>query len=278
MVSTSSRIKLFAPASHAAGAMTDDASRPRPAKIPPRRRPPGRPRRDEAGSTHRTRELLLDAAIKLFAHHGYDPVTTGAVAEAAGLSQSMVHYHFGSKSNLWEQAIRRMMKRRGALFRAAARDLAGLGPLDKLKALIRRLIEANARNPDFVRIAVHEGTVRSPRLTWLVENYFAAGYHVFDDVVREAIAAKAIPDLPVHDVTNVITSAASLTFGLKAMVEDIYDIDLRDPVRIASFADTVIRIIFDGILKAPASAPQAQPNATRRPSRRARRPNEEGKR
>ena len=212
------------------------------------KRSPGRPRRADSGAPDGTRDLLLDAAIKLFALYGYDPVTTGAVARSAGLSQSMVHYHFGSKSKLWEEAIIRMMRERGRLFRAAARDLAGLDPLEKLKELTRRLIEANANNPDFVRIAVHEGTVRGPRLAWLVETYFAAGYGVFDQAVREAIAVRAIADLPVHDVTNAITSAASLTFGLKAMVEDIYAIDLGDPDHVRSFSDTVIRMLFDGLL------------------------------
>lgn len=218
------------------------------------KRSPGRPRLADRGNADQTRDMLLDAGLKLFARYGYDPVTTGAIAEAAGLTQSMVHYHFGSKSKLWEEAIKRMMQKRGALFRMATRDLAGLDPVDKLKALTRRLIEANAENPDFVRIAVHEGTARSPRLKWLVDNYFAPGFGVFDEAVREAIAAKAIPDLPVHDVTNAITSAASLTFGLRAMVEGIYGIEVRDAAHIRSFSDSVIQILFDGLLNKPAAA------------------------
>jgi AcrR family transcriptional regulator len=215
---------------------------------PPPKRAAGRPRLADRTTPDQTRDLLLDAAIKLFARHGYDPVTTGEIAEAAGLSQSIVHYHFGSKSKLWEEAIKRMMKTRGRLFRAAARDLVGLAPIEKLKELTRRLVEANAANPDFVRIAVHEGTARGPRLKWLVDNYFAAGFGVFDQAVREAIDARAIPDMPVHDVTNAITSAASLTFGLRAMIEEIYDLDLKDPARVKSFSDAVVAIVFDGLL------------------------------
>ena len=223
-------------------------------KASSKKRSPGRPRLVERTDPDQTRHLLLNAAIKLFARYGYDPVTTGAIAEAAGLTQSMVHYHFGSKSNLWEEAIKRMMRKRGLLFRAAARDLAGLPPIEKLKELIRRLVQANADDPDFVRIAVHEGTVAGPRLKWLVDHYYSPGFGVFDQAVREAIAAKVIPDLPVHDVTNTITSAASLTFGLTAMVEKIYGIDVRDPDRIRSFTDTVIQIVFNGLLTRSANS------------------------
>lgn len=215
------------------------------------RRIRGRPRREDRTSPDETRDLMLKAAIKLFARHGYEPVTTAQIAALAGVTQSVVHYHFGSKLNLWQEAIKRMMTERGRLFRAAARELTGLEPLARLKELTRRLIEANAANPDFVRIAVHEGTQRGPRLNWLVENYFAAGFGVFDQAVREAIEAGAIPDLPVPDVTNAITSAASLTFGLTAMVEQIYQMNPRSPDRVQSFTENLIGIIFAGLLAQP---------------------------
>ncbi|MBN8939850.1 MAG: TetR/AcrR family transcriptional regulator [Rhizobiales bacterium] len=223
------------------------------------KRTPGRPRRSADIAPENTRDSLLDAAIVLFARYGYDPVTTGAVAKAAGLTQSMVHYHFGSKSRLWEAAIDRLMRQRGTMFRAAARDLAGLEPVEKLKLLIRRLIEANAANPNYVRIAIHEGMSRSPRLKWLAQNYVIPGFSVFDQAVREAIAAGAIPDMPVHDVTNAITSAASLTFSLGGLIEELYGLDMQDADRVRSFSDSVIKILFDGLLARPATAVQPAP-------------------
>jgi AcrR family transcriptional regulator len=218
-----------------------------------RRRAPGRPRNVERESRDQTREQLLDASIVLFARHGFDAVTTGQIAEAAGLTQSMVHYHFGSKSKLWEEAMARLMHRRGRLFRAQARDLVGLDPVEKLKALIRRLVEANAANPDYVRIVVQEGTTPTPRLTWLVETYLRPGFGVFDQALREAMDAGAIRRRPIHDVTNAITSAASLSFALHAVVDDLYGVDLTDPERVRSFADTIVDVIFAGLLARPAT-------------------------
>lgn len=218
-----------------------------------KRRAPGRPKNVEREGRDQTREQLLDASIVLFARHGFDAVTTGQIAEAAGLTQSMVHYHFGSKSKLWEEAMARLMQRRGRLFRAQARDLVGLDPVEKLKALIRRLVEANAANPDYVRIVVQEGTTPTPRLTWLVETYLRPGFGVFDQALREAMDAGAIPRRPIHDVTNAITSAASLSFALHAVVEDLYGVDLTDPERVRSFADTIVDVIFAGLLARPAA-------------------------
>ncbi|MGQ3354968.1 MAG: TetR/AcrR family transcriptional regulator [Phreatobacter sp.] len=239
----------------------DKRAAPTPAARAPRRRPPGRPKLTEREGRDPTRDLLLDASIALFARHGFETVTTGQIAEAAGLTQSMVHYHFGSKSKLWEEAMRRLMRQRGRLFRATARDLAGLDPVEKLKVLIRRLVEANAENPDYVRIVVHEGTTRSPRLAWLVETYLAPGFGVFDQALREAMDAGAIPRRPIHDVTNAITSAASLSFALHAIVEDMYAVDLTAPDRIRSFADTIVDILFNGLLARPGVPPVATDQA-----------------
>ena len=60
--------------------------------------------------------------------------------------------------------------------------------------------------------------------------------------------------MPVHDVTNAITSAASLTLSLGGLIDELYAIDMTDPERISSFSDSVVRILFDGLLARPAAA------------------------
>ena len=54
-----------------------------------------------AAAMQRTRELILDAAIELFAPAWFDEVTLADVARAAGVSQQTVVNHFGSKIGLY---------------------------------------------------------------------------------------------------------------------------------------------------------------------------------
>lgn len=210
-------------------------------------RAPGRPRNAVAGQGRSSRDRLLDAAIELFARHGYDPVTTGAVAEAAGLTQSMVHYHYGSKAKLWEAALTRLMRDRGELFPPARLDRSDLPPAERLRELVRRLVEANAAEPNYARIVIHEAMVQGPRLDWLVDRYMRSGYGAFDHAVTEAVAEGAIRPLPVHDVTNVLTSAATLAFSLLAVINQVHGFELRDPDRLRSFVDSLLSILFDGL-------------------------------
>ncbi len=52
------------------------------------------------------RELLLDAALKLFAERGVDAVSIRAVNREAGLGPGAVHYHFGTKDALVDAVMR----------------------------------------------------------------------------------------------------------------------------------------------------------------------------
>jgi AcrR family transcriptional regulator len=66
------------------------------------------PRRREQAAA--TRELILDAARRLFAERGYAAASVGAVATEAGVAPRTVYLAFDSKANLlrgvWHRALR----------------------------------------------------------------------------------------------------------------------------------------------------------------------------
>jgi AcrR family transcriptional regulator len=47
------------------------------------------------------RRQILDAAARLFTERGYEPTSTGQIAEAAGVTRGLVHHYFGSKRDLY---------------------------------------------------------------------------------------------------------------------------------------------------------------------------------
>jgi AcrR family transcriptional regulator len=66
------------------------------------------------------RELLLEAALRLFSEHGVDAVSIRAVNREAGLGPASVHYHFGTKDELLQAVLRQ----RGVALVADVRDRA----------------------------------------------------------------------------------------------------------------------------------------------------------
>ncbi|HMN81658.1 MAG TPA: TetR/AcrR family transcriptional regulator [Burkholderiaceae bacterium] len=192
-------------------------------------------------------DRLLASAVALFAQHGYDAVSTGQIAKDAGLTQSMVHYHFGSKEKLWKAAVERIMHVRGSVFPISFADLQDLDPLAKLKVIVRRFILSNAADPQLTRILIHEGMQPTPRLRWLAKRYMLRGYQAFDSVIDEAMRAGVIRRMPVREVTNILVGAGSLSFSLAALLREVYDYDVAEPDAVQMLSDTLVQVLFRGL-------------------------------
>lgn len=66
-----------------------------------------------------TRAALIEAAIHVFGHDGFDAASTRAIADEAGANQALISYHFGGKPGLYLAAMQHI----------ANRVAARLGPL-----------------------------------------------------------------------------------------------------------------------------------------------------
>ena len=141
----------------------------------------GRPRLLEVASRESSRELLLRSAINACARYGFDAMTTGMIAKNAGMAQSMVHYHFKSKEQLWKAAIETLMRDLGERFPLAKDELKDLDPASRLKVLVRRFVRMSATDISLSRIMIHEGTNAGPRLDWIAENFLKPGFEQFDE-------------------------------------------------------------------------------------------------
>jgi AcrR family transcriptional regulator len=56
-------------------------------------------------SSQEVRALMLHAAQKLFQKNGFETTSTRDISAAAGVSESMIFRHFGSKKALFEEAV-----------------------------------------------------------------------------------------------------------------------------------------------------------------------------
>ncbi|GAA1708592.1 TetR/AcrR family transcriptional regulator [Streptomyces yatensis] len=88
---------------------------------------------DKSDLTGRAR--LRDAALELFAEHGFEATSTRAVAAAAGLSPALVTRHFGSKEGLRAAVDEHVLDRIGK----------GLAELDPDVGLMESLGKASAQ-------------------------------------------------------------------------------------------------------------------------------------
>lgn len=63
-----------------------------------------KPARGRPKSEEKNRQIM-DAAVALFMRQGYDGVSMDQIADEAGVSKQTVYSHFGSKEDLFQQAV-----------------------------------------------------------------------------------------------------------------------------------------------------------------------------
>src|SRR5690242_2816561 len=113
-----------------------------------------------------TRQAILDSAVRSFADAGYDGVGVREIAGAAGVTAMMVNRYFGSKEQLFAEAVEASMKTPGVIpesTRSLARDAATalVSRTDHLEAFLIMLRSvSNPRAVEIVRAAIERNVGR----------------------------------------------------------------------------------------------------------------------
>lgn len=189
---------------------------------------------------------ILEASVMLFAAHGFEGVSTGRIAAEAGISQSVVLYHFGSKRKLWREAMLHLFARIGVAGVATPTDMKDLEPLSQLRVALRRFVRISAHHPELGRIIMREGAEGGERLDWLVRNALAANYTVYIGLVVAAQQAGTIKQHPPFLLTILLHAACSMLFNLQPLVEAVEGGRLGE-YKLEELADMILDTLFSGI-------------------------------
>lgn len=98
------------------------------------------------------REQITARAIEVIAERGYAKTSLARIADAAGISNAAVLYHFGSKAAVLESAYSTVID---GLVESVSTAMAGTSSAAKsIEAYIRALVDYVARHPSYTRIIV----------------------------------------------------------------------------------------------------------------------------
>jgi len=89
---------------------------------------------------HETRQRLLQAAIMLFADHGYKNTSVRDICELAGTNVASVNYHFRDKLGLYEEVITMAADAMDRSKQQALDADAGGTPEQRLRDYIRHMV------------------------------------------------------------------------------------------------------------------------------------------
>lgn len=140
-------------------------------------------------SAEETRQRFLDAALSLFAEHGFAGTSTRMLATAAGSNVASLAYHFGGKEGLYEACLIRL---HADLGEATPASIPADSPSEAIDSIVAIAWAFSRSHRNHIRL--------------LIRHVLDRGRHS-ESVTTEAgplleradrIVALVRPDLPVH--------------------------------------------------------------------------------
>ena len=139
-----------------------------------------------------TRQLILQAALKLFAEKGYAGTSVQEIVDAARVTKPALYYHFQNKADLYRALVDWAFEERFHLMQEAARQDATLGR--QLANICAVSFEFIRKNRDLTRLAFATAFAARGEVPDEAQ-CFRKGKRNFDfihDLIKKAVARREV--------------------------------------------------------------------------------------
>jgi len=182
----------------------------------------------------RTRELLLDAAARVFAQKGLAGASVDEIAAAAGISKALIYEHFASKKELHGELLETHVAELFGRMRANA--LAGTTGEERLRGGVDAVLSFVEENRVAFRVLFRDAA--DPEVAEVLAGVQAQAVEVIAALIHED------PDRILVDDWVIETHAAMLSGAVQALAAWW---DEHQDVSRADLVDRVIEFTWIGI-------------------------------
>jgi len=107
-----------------------------------------------------TRKQILDASLRLFSEKGFARASVRDIAQAAGITDAAIYYHFASKRDLFEA----LFEERGITTALTELERAAITapPGETFTGIARSALNIMQRNRDFMKVLFSEAINEDP--------------------------------------------------------------------------------------------------------------------
>jgi TetR/AcrR family transcriptional regulator len=193
-----------------------------------------------AEQRNRSRQTIVDAAVEVFATHGYQRGTTRDVAFRANTTQGLVTYHFPTKDLLWQAAIDQLFLSFRTLGIERLKLASANTAEDIARQLIREYVRIAAGHANLFRIIVTAGDANDARNVWAVNTHIRPLYDVF----AEFCAAVDVRPENIGSAFFIVVGGASLVFAVPGHYQHLTGIDPTTEAEIDRHADFLARVLI----------------------------------
>ena len=166
------------------------------------------------------RERILSAALECFSAFGFEGTSTRAVAAKAGLTHSLVLYHFESKDQLWLSTMEAVIGAFVSDLKAAVSE--NQGPADKaLREFIANFVRLSAEHPEVNRIMTMEGGHDTDRLRHVMNVYGRETFTDFCSLIRRGQEEGTVQECDPARMYFHIVAGGTATFMKAAQYKEL---------------------------------------------------------
>lgn len=187
-----------------------------------------------------TGERLIQAALEAFATYGFDGTSARQIERLAGVERGLVGYHFGTKQKLWDRAVDALFGQYAAELESLQTALRDVSKRERVSAMLMAYARFNARNPEFFRILIIEGHVKSERSDRLI-GHLRRAMSVFSDLTD---LSGPIPIETAIRWFQVIGAAGSV-YSLSALSEPTFGARMGDAAFMDRFAAALTQVALE---------------------------------
>jgi AcrR family transcriptional regulator len=201
---------------------------------------------DRSIASNAKRDLILQAAVRVFARRGFHTCRVGDIAEEAGVAHGLLYHYFSSKDELLETIFRETWSD----LLTAIRDVeeSGAAATEQLRQVAAILLRSWRRDPDLVRVLVRE-VVRGGELQKRIDE-IGAGHAALTRIVERGQASGEFrADLDASLAATIFYGAVEevLTSWVLGVLPD-------GDEAVARAERTVVEVVCTGFAPAPATA------------------------
>jgi AcrR family transcriptional regulator len=183
-------------------------------------------------------EQILEAAMQLFAEHGYSDTDTQLLADKLQVGKGTIYRYFRSKRELFLAAADRVMR---LLHQRITSSIEGIDePFERIGVAIRAFLSFFADHPEYVELLMQERAQFKDRKKPTYFVHRENNIKRWKALYRSLIEAGRIRDMPVDRITDVIGHLLYGTIFTNYFTHEYPSVEAQ--------ARDILDIVFHGIL------------------------------
>jgi len=197
----------------------------------------------------KTRDRILAAAAEVFAGHGFHSATIRDICGKASVNIAAIHYHFGSKEKLYEEACRHALKPSGSLPIRLCGAGDDFGPAEKLRGFIQSFLTSllDPQRPRLdEKIMFWEMSAPTGALDMIISDLIKPHHEQLCRVVAALLGPAADDDLIKKCAFSIVGQCMHYRHG-REVISRLHPAQRFDVPGIANIADHITRFSLAAI-------------------------------